>query len=165
MTIKSSLTRSCLFAAGAMLLLCTAAPWGLGYFMIIATGSGETVSLRETGMVTCPEVLTWSPWKNGSGAITQGQLAERIPADAEIIAHRIGINSRMFAELTHYQAKYRLPDGRIETAPADGPKALVSVNRESAMTWSALALFSGIACLFFATRVHLRMHRDGGGVN
>ena len=165
MTIKSSLIRNCFFAAGAMLLLCTAAPWGLGYFMIIATGSGETVSVRETGMVTCPDVLTWSPWENGSGAVTHGQLAVRIPANAEIIAHRIGRDSKMFAELTLYQAKYHLPDGRIESAPADGPKALISVNQESALTWSALALVSGIACLFFATRVHLRMHRDLGGGN
>ncbi len=69
----------------------------------------------------------------------------------------------MFAELTLYQAKYRLPDGRIETAPADGPKPLISLNKESALTWSALALVSGIACLFLATRVHSGMHRSVGG--
>jgi hypothetical protein len=144
-----------LFTCGVLLLLATFIPWVLGSFMILAAGSGESVSVRNTGMVTCPELLEWTSWADGPGDVCHRHPAFTVRddlRDAEIVAHRVGRDSKLFSVLTFYQAKYRYPDGRIEVAPADGPKSLVSVNRGLAAICSISAFVAGLFSFHFATR-------------
>ena len=146
------LVRKCLFVVGLILFASTIAPWVFGYLVIIGGGPSETVSVRQTGMVTSPEILKWSAWESGPSPVTHGQWAWKIPSDAKIIAHRTGHDSKLFVELTLYQAKYQLSDGRIDIAPADGPKPLISIKQTTAVTWAVLSLLAGIACMFMAMR-------------
>ena len=66
----ASRMRTCLFGVGLILFASTTAPWILGYLTIIRAGPGETVSVRQTGMVTGPEILKWSAWESGPGPVT-----------------------------------------------------------------------------------------------
>jgi hypothetical protein len=131
---------------GGVFLVFVPIPWILGNFIILAAGSGESVSVRQTGMVTCPEVLHWSKWNVGSGSVTNHE--DRFDEKAEIIEYRIGIDKKLFAQLTFYQAKYRLPDGRIEIGPARGPVAFISVDAPRAVACSLVAGVISLLCFW-----------------
>lgn len=142
-----------LATCGVLLCLATIVPWVLGNFMILAAGPRESVSVCDIGMVTCPDILKWTCWADGPGDVYRGHFAERVDPDAEIVAHRIGRDSKLFADLTFYQAKYRHPDGRIEVAPANGPKSIVSVNQGLAVICSISAFAASIFSFVFASRL------------
>jgi hypothetical protein len=159
--------RTAFAIAGVILLLAVPAPWLIGSMFVLAVGPSETVSVRETGMITCPEVLTWTEWSAGPGPVrrTEADYRPRIDPNAEIVEYRIGQDAKGFMELTFYQAKYRFPDGTIVIAPAHGPKPLVGVNDSVASTYAFVSGGIGIACLllacwFFPTQVEERAERD-----
>ena len=139
-------TPSRLMAIGALSLLLAFLPPVLGNLMILATGSGESRSVRETGTITCPDVLHWSDWQNGTGTVVRSHLYEQIDKSAEIISYRIGTDRKFFAVLTFYQARYRLPDETTIVAHASGPFPLVSVDTSRSLPCSAIFCAIAVAC-------------------
>ncbi len=147
--------RMWLKVTGTIFALVLPVPWILGNFMILAAGSGESVSVRNTGMVTTPDVLKWTEWLPGKGPLVRmDDLYPNITIDdkAEIVEYRIGIDRKLFAQLTFYQAKYRLPDGTIQVGPANGPKSLISVDTPLAIGFSLIAGAISILCFWLASK-------------
>jgi len=145
-----------LSAIGVVALLLIPIPWVLGNFIVLAAGSGETVSVRDHGIVTCPQILEWSEWKQGNGSVRHypGYVsAGRVFEAARITQYRVGVDRKLFSQLTFYQAKYQFPDGSIETGPAEGPVGLVSVDTSRAAMASLLAAAIGLSFLVFSSRL------------
>lgn len=145
--------RRILLAFGCLAFPAANGPWLLGVFMILAAGSGEHMSVQMTGMVTCPEVLEWTPWADGAGVVHRGYFTESIDSTATIIAHRVGTDAKGFARLTLYQAKYQHPDGHIEVWAANGPAEFMEVDDLAAATWAASILVAGVVSLVIASRL------------
>ena len=82
--------RRILLVSGFLAFPAALVPWLLGVFMILAAGSGESVSVRQTGMVTCPELLQWTPWTDGAEDVRHGDFTFRINEDSAIVGHRVG---------------------------------------------------------------------------
>ena len=140
-------------------LLAVPMPWISGEYIALSLGSGESVSVRNVGMVTCPELLKWSPWQSGSGELAyrewndaRGTVTDSTP----IVGWRIGRDTQWFAELTFYQARYNLPDGSFIEGPAYGPQPLVSVNERLAAMTSTVALALAVLCLLLYQRRSLK---------
>lgn len=136
-------------------LLAVPMPWIIGEYIALSFGSGESVSVRIVGMVTCPELFEWSPWHSGSGDLAyrewndaRGAVTDSTP----IVGWRIGRDAQWFAELTFYQARYNLPDGSILEGPAYGPQPLVSVNERLAAMTSTVVLALAVLCLWLNQR-------------
>lgn len=139
---------------GNMFVLVLPVPWIFGNLMILAAGSGESVSVNSTGMVTAPDALKWSEWLPGKGPlIRRDGLYPNIEIDdrAEVVEYRIGTDRKYFAQLTFYQARYRLPDGTIHVGPANGPKSLISVDTPLAFGFTLLAGAISILCFWLAS--------------
>ncbi len=145
--------RMFLFCGGVLSLLSTVVPWGLALLVSASAGTGEYISVSNTGMVTCPEVLQWSEWIDGSGPVYQGSFAERIEPEATIIAYRTGTDANLLAKLTMYQARYRQVDGTVVEWAANGPERLVSINRPLVVNYSAALLVVSLACFGLAHRL------------
>ncbi len=89
------LCRICLMVLGVLLVPASIVPWILSVALALA-GPGEVVSVRETGMVSCPELLSWTDWIDGPGDVYCGMYVQQANLrEAEIVAHRIGTDSRV----------------------------------------------------------------------
>lgn len=147
--------RRILLTSGFLAFRSAVGPWLLGSFLAFGIGSNEHMSVINSGMVTCPDILEWTPWADGAGVVHRGYFTERIDPGALIIAHRIGTSEQPMwcIRLTMYQAKYQYPDGRVELWAANGPTDITSVDDLAAVTWAAAILFPGWICFVFARRL------------
>jgi hypothetical protein len=147
--------RRILLTVGFLAFPAAVVPWLLASLLAFGIGSSEHMSVVNSGMVTCPEVLEWTPWSDGAGIVHRGYFADRIDPDASIIAHRIGTDEKLLwcMRLTMYQAKYQHPDGHVEIWAANGPDVIMSVDQLAAVTWAFAVLTAGAVGLVIASRL------------
>lgn len=124
-------------------------PWIAAEISVMAVGPGETHRVRETGMVSNPDNLTWTEWSDKVDHVYIGHLAPSINKEAKAVSYRIGTSYDFFTKLTFYQAKYRLPDEHILIAPINGPDPLVSIDSNRTSLVSSAFFVSFLTCIIF----------------
>ena len=154
--LRNTLSVLCVIV-GIASLFAAVVPWAAGWVSIIASSGREQSEIRKNGLPTCMHLLAWTDWQDGSGDLHNSTLLENLPAESRIIAHRTGsANDGILSEFTFYQAKYKLPDGSIRVAHADGPKPLIS-HRQPAVAGIAIGcVVLAIVLLFSAAHLTRR---------
>ena len=150
---RRALFRAICILGGTAASIVSIVPWLFGLMVIIAAGGSEYHEIQNTGRPISQHLLKFTDWRSGGGELRPSHVLN-LPTESVITEYRVGRAYGTLTKMVFYEAKYRLPDGSVRVAPADGPEPLLS-HREDVL-YGCLIGGPIVSCAFFVLYFRLR---------
>ena len=150
---RDSLFRGLCILGATVAGVASIVPWLFGLIVIMATAGSEYHEIQNTGRPGSQCLLKFTDWRSGTGGLGPSHVFY-LPPESVITEYRVGRAYGSLTKMVFYEAKYRLPDGSVRVAPADGPEPLLSHREDVLLGW----LVGGpiASCAFFVLYFRLR---------